>query len=174
MKQKAVMRIFSGDMKLDDAALTRLFLKQLDNIYCIKKHLLDILPRLADKASFPALKEAILENTDQIKIQILRMDVIYQMYSAKYQQHNCIGIKTMSLEAYIAAKVEEQTPVERDLALLIHLQITESVEIAYFNVLRNIAGSISNKDVVALLDQNFNTAITSRKMYELIAKEYIS
>jgi ferritin-like metal-binding protein YciE len=174
MKQKAVMRILSGDMKLDDAALTKLFLKQLDNIYCIKKHLLDILPRLADKASFPALKDAILENIDQIKIQVLRMDIIYKIYHAKYRQHNCIGIKTMSLEAYIAAKVDEQTPVERDLALLIHLQITESVEMAYFNVLRNIADNISNKEVVTLLDQNFDTAITSKKMYELIAKEYIS
>ncbi|GAB3903236.1 DUF892 family protein [Mucilaginibacter boryungensis] len=174
MKQKAVMRIFNGGMKLDDIALTKLFLKQLDNIYCIKKHLLDILPRLADKASFPALKNAILENTDQIKIQVLRMDMIYKIYQAKYRPHNCIGIKTMSLEAYIAAKVEEQTPLERDLALLIHLQITESVEMAYFNVLRNIADSISDKEVVTLLDQNFDTAIKSKKMYELIAKEYIS
>jgi ferritin-like metal-binding protein YciE len=174
MKQKAVMRVFSGDMKLDDTALTKLFLKQLDNIYCIKKHLLEVLPKLADNASFPALKEAILESIDQIKVQILRMDVIYKIYSAKYQPHNCIGVKTMSLEAYIAAKVIEQTPVERDLALLIHLQITESVETAYFGVLKSIADSLNNEEVVALLDQNFETAASSKKMFELIAKEYIS
>ncbi len=168
------MRVFNGDLKLDDAALTKLFLKQLDNIYCIKKHLLKVLPGLADKASFPDLKEAILENTDQIKLQVLRMDVIYKIYGAAYKNHNCMGVKTMSLEAYIAAKVEDQSAVDRDLALLIHLQITESVEMAYFGVLKNIAASLDNKEVQALLDQNFDTAVNSKKLYELIAKEYIS
>jgi len=171
---KTVMRVFNGDLKLNEAALTKLFIKQLDNIYCIKKHLLLVLPKLAEKASFTDLKDAILENTDQVKVQILRMDVIYKMYGASYKDHNCTGVKTLSLEAYIAAKVEEQTPVERDLALLIHLQITESVEMAYFSVLKNIAAHLNNKEVEVLLDQNFDTATNSKKLYELIAREYIS
>jgi ferritin-like metal-binding protein YciE len=171
---KAVMRVFNGSMKLNDASLKKLFLRQLDNIYCIKKHLIQVLPSLADKASFPDLKDAIVENIDQLKVQILRMDVIYKIFSAKYQEEKCMGIKTMSLEAYIAARVEEQEPVERDMALLIHLQITESVEMAYFSVLRNIAGNLNSKEVETLLNQNFDTATNSKKLYELIAKEYIS
>src|SRR5476651_1494526 len=105
---KAVMRVFSGDLKLNDAALDKIFIKQLDNIYCIKKHLLIVLPKLAEKASFPDLRGAIVENIDQVKVQILRMDVIYKMYGTSYKDHNCIGVKTLSLETYIAAKVEEQ------------------------------------------------------------------
>lgn len=171
---KAVMRVYNGDQKLDEAALKKLFLKQLDNIYCIKKHLIQVLPSLSDKASFPDLKNAIVEAIDQIKMQILRMDVIYKMFSAKYNEERCIGIKTMSLEAYIAAKVEDQQPVERDMALLIHLQITESVEMAYFSVLKNIASNLNNKDVEILLSQNLESAVSSKKLYELIAKEYIS
>lgn len=171
---KAVMRVFNGDLKLDGALLNKLFLKQLDNIYCIKKHLLNVLPALADKASFPDLKNAILENTDQIKLQILRMDVIYKIYQQKYSNKNCIGVKTLSLEAYIATKVDDQSAVERDLSLLIHLQIIESVEMAYFNVLKNISSALNNKEVETLLNQNFETATNSKKLYELIAKEYIS
>jgi ferritin-like metal-binding protein YciE len=177
MKQhtaKGVMRVLNGDMKLDEAALTKLFLKQLDNIYCIKKHLVTVLPSLADKASFPDLKTAILENADQIKVQILRMDVIYKIYSATYKTHNCLGVKTLSLEAYVATKIESQSLIERDLALLIHLQITESVEMAYFSVLRNIAVNLNNREVIALLDENFETATSSKKLYELIAKEYFA
>jgi ferritin-like metal-binding protein YciE len=171
---KAVMRVYNGQLKLDDASLKKIFLKQLDNIYCIKKHLLKVLPSLADKASFLDLKDAILESLDQIKMQVLRMDVIYKIFTAKYNEAHCIDIKTMSLEAYVTAKVEEQSPVERDLSLLIHLQITESVEMAYFNVLKNLAFNLNNKEVEQLLNQNFETAVDSKKLYELIAKEYIS
>jgi ferritin-like metal-binding protein YciE len=177
MKQttsKAVMRVFNGDLKLDDTALTKLFLKQLDSIYCIKKHLLTVLPSLADKASFPDLREAILESADLIKVQVLRMDVIYKIYKTSCKIQNCMGVKTLSLEAYIAATVEEQSPLERDLALLIHLQITESVEMAYFDVLKHMADSLNNKEVQILLAQNFEAAVSSKKLYQLIAKEYIS
>jgi len=168
------MRVFNGDLKLDDAALNKLFLKQLDNIYCIKKHLLEVLPPMADSASFAGLRNAILQNVDQLKLQILRMDLIYKLYRAKYSNHNCIGVKTLSLEAYIATRGQEQSVVERDFALLIHLQITESVEMAYFTMLRNIAASLDNREVEALLDENFNAANGSKKLYELIAREYIS
>lgn len=171
---KAVMRVFNGGQKLDEAALNKLFLKQLDNIYCIKKHLLKVLPPLADKASFPDLKAAILENTDHLKMQILRMDVIYKMYNAQYTDERCIGVKTLSLEAYIATRLEDQQPIERDLALLIHLQIVESVEMAYFDVLKRIAANLNNKEIEVLLAQNFETATKSKRLYELIAKEYIS
>lgn len=171
---KGMMRVYNGDLKMDDASLKKLFLKQLDNIYCIKKHLVKVLPQLADKASFTDLKEAIIENIDQVKMQILRLEVIYKIYTAKYQEEKCIGIKTLSLEAYIAAKVEDQQPVERDMALLIHLQITESVEMAYFSVLKNMAASLNNKEVEVLLNENFETATNSKKLYELIAREYIS
>lgn len=168
------MRVFDGGQKLNNASLNKLFLKQLDNIYCIKKHLLKVLPSLADTASFPDLKTAILENTDQLKMQILRMDVIYKIYGAKYTEDKCIGIKTMSLEAYIATRVDDQADYERDLSLLIHLQIVESVEMAYFDVLKRIASNLENKEIVILLNQNFETATKSKKLYELIAKEYIS
>lgn len=171
---KAVMRVFDGGQKLDETSLNKLFLKQLDNIYCIKKQLLKILPSLADTASFPGLKAAIIENLDQIKMQVLRMDVIYKIYKAKYSEENCIGIKTLSLEAYVANRNSQLSDVERDLALLIHLHIIEGMETAYFDILKRIARNLENKDIEVLLEQNFETSVKNIKLYELIEKEYIS
>lgn len=170
---KAVMRIYNGEQKLNDISLAKLFLKQLDSVYCIKKHLLKVLPPMAEEAVFPDLKAAILDSADQIKVQLLRMDVIYKMYSTEYTEDKCIGIKTLSLEAYIASKATEQHPLERDLALLLHLQIIESVEMAYFEVLKRLAANMHNSEVEVLLVQNFQTATRSKHLYELIAKEYI-
>lgn len=171
---KAVMRVFDGGQKLDEASLNKLFLKQLDNIYCIKRHLLKVLPSLGATASFNGLKTAITENMDQLKLQILRMDVIYKMYKTKHTNDNCISIKTMSLEAYISTRNTDIAEVERDLNLLIHLQVVESMEMAYFDMLKRMALNLDNKDISVLLEQNFESAIKSKKLYELIEREYIS
>ncbi len=171
--QKAMMRVYNGDKRLDNDALSRLFIKQVDNVYCIKKNLVTILPALAEQASFADLKTAILENADQLKVQILRMEVIYKLLSASYVDNDCIGLKTISLEAYMAARSDGHLAIEHDLLLLIHLQIIESVETAYFSVLRNIAARVDNPEIETLLDQNLESSINNKKLYELIAKEYI-
>lgn len=168
------MRVYGGDIKLGDADLEKLFLQQLSNVYCIKKHLVKILPALSGKALFPDLKNAILDNTDQIKLQLLRMDVVYKIYDAHYKNQKCKGLKAISMEAYADAFNEKLLPVESDLALLIHLQIIESVEVAYFNILKNIAGSLRNKEVQIMLEQNFESAVSGKKLYDLIAREYIA
>ena len=168
------MRVFDGGQKLDETSLNKLFLKQLDNIYCIKKHLLKVLPSLAETASFEGLKAAITENLDQIKMQILRMDVIYKIYTAKYSEENCIGIKAFSLEAYNSNRNPDLPDLERDLALLFHLHIVEGMETAYFDILKRITRNLENKDIEVLLDQNFETSVKNIKLYELIEKEYIS
>jgi len=170
---KAVMRVLNGQLKVDEQALTRIFLKQLDNIYCVKKHLLTVLPDLSAKASFKDLKDAIIANIDMIKMQVLRMEVIYKMFRASYNPENCIGIKTFSLTALEDVMQSSKEPLENDLALLVHLQLIESVEIAYFNVLRNIAVGLNNTEVETLLCQNADTATSTKKLYELIANEYL-
>ena len=167
------MRLLNGQLKVDERALIKIFIKQLDNIYCVKKHLLRVLPNLSAKASFNDLKEAIIANIDMIKMQMLRMDVIYKMFGATYDAENCIGIKTFSLTALEDATQDSEEPLENDLALLVHLQLVESVEIAYFDVLKNISVALSNTEVETLLSQNADTATSTKKLYELIANEYL-
>jgi len=132
-----------------------------------------VLPLLAEQASFSDLRKAILENTDQIKMQILRMDVIYKACKNKYTNKNCKAVKTLVLEAYADTKAN-QLSIERDLSLLIHLQIIESVEITYFNVLKNLSIALNNSEIETMLSQNFVTSTNTKKLYELIAREYIT
>lgn len=171
---KAIMRVINGNLKLEQDAITRIFLKQMDNIYGVKKHLLVILPQLSAKASFADLKKAIVANIDVIKVQVLRMDVIYKVFKVKYNPDNCTGIKNFALDACEAILLDGQDPLENDLALLTHLQIIESLEAAYFNVLKNLAAGLGNGEVETMLKQNFDTAISSKRLYELITNEYLN
>ena len=167
------MRLVNGTMKLDEAILKNIFLEKLDNIYCIKKHLLKIIPQLALKASFEDLKKAMVVNVDLMKVQVLRMDVIYNILKAKHNPGNCTFVKTLSLDLSNTLLLNNGQYVQSDLALLIHLQIIESIEIAYFEVLKNISAAISNPEIETMLKQNFETSINGKKLYELIANEYL-
>ncbi|WP_040626730.1 DUF892 family protein [Mucilaginibacter paludis] len=171
---KHLMRLFNGHLKLDEEALTNLFLGQLGNIYCSKSHLLSVLPGLSAKASFPELKNAILEGIDNIKMQILRMDVIYSNFNMVYAEEKCMGIKSITLEAHLASHAENKSPLFIDMSILTHLRIIESIEITSFNILKDIAASLNNPDVSTLLNQNIQSAMNTKLIFELISKEYIS
>lgn len=168
------MRLFSGHLKMDEATLTDLFLGQLGNIYCAKSHLVTVLPDLAKKASFNELKDCILDGIGKIKMQILRMDVIYQQFGIEYTEEKCMGIKSITLEAYLASSADGKSPLHIDMSILTHLRIIESIEITCFNILSDIARSLKHKDVETLIDQNLQSAINTSRIFELISLEYIS
>lgn len=170
---KPIMRVMNGNMQLDKVTLKRLFLKHLDNVYCVKKHLVKILPSIAEKASFDDLRSAIITSIDLIKMQILRMDVIYKIMKGKYNEANCTAIKDFSIEAATKMPLDSKISLENDLTLLIHLQIIESHEIAYFDVLKSLTPTLHDMEIETLLEQNFDTSISSKNLYELIAKEYL-
>jgi ferritin-like metal-binding protein YciE len=171
---KQYMRLFKGHLKMDEATLTDLFLGQLGNIYCAKIHLVTVLPGLSQKASFHDLKAAILDGIDNIKMQILRMDVIYQNFGINYTEEQCMGIKSIMLEAHLASTADNKSPLLIDMSILTHLRIIESIEITCLNILTDIAKSLKNADVLTLIDQNLQSAVNTNRIYELISLEYIS
>ena len=168
------MRLFSGHLKMDQDTLTDLFLGQLGNIYCAKAHLVTSLPGLAEKASFPELKTLILEGIYKIKMQILRMDVIYHRFGVIYTEEKCMGIKSITLEAYLASTADGKSPLLIDMSILTHLRIIESIEITCFNILSDIAASLKNKDVQTMLDENLQSAMNTKRMFDMISLEYIA
>lgn len=167
------MRLVNGHLKMDEDTLTDLFTGQLNNIYCAKKHLVTVLPTLAEKASFHELKKVIIEGIGNIKMQILRMDVIYQKLGATYNEEKCIGVRSIAMEAYMASHAESGSPLLMDMCILTHLRIIESIEVTCFDILTDIATSLKNDDIVILMGQNLRSAINTKRVFELISQEYI-
>lgn len=147
---------------------------QLSNIYSIKTYLVANLPMMANSASFKDLKLAIIENISDIKLQLLRMDVIYKLIGETYQPHQCVGVRTLTMEAYVISKAPGMTKLETDLYMLYHLNIVESLEISCFTSLHDIAQSMISNELTILLKQNLDIAKDNKELYEMITKEYIS
>jgi len=144
----------------------------LNSIYLGKYHLLDFFKEVEGIASLQQLKLAIDECHNDTKNQISAMDEIYKSIDKNPTKTSVLGIKAMTLEAYLAVIRSGKTPVERDVFILFYLQIIEGIEVTYFKVLKNLAKEIGYSNT--FLDQPFDTAVENKMLFEMIYKEYIS
>lgn len=158
---------------MDEASLKKIFIMQLSNIYCVKQYLVANLPIMAASASFNDLKSAIMEQVDDIKLQLLSMEQIYKIIGEEYSPQQCLGVRFLTIEAYVAIKAEGMSNLEADLAMLCYLNAVESLEISSYKVLSDIANSLPEDGLRLLLKQNLDMSKDTKELYELISKEYI-
>jgi ferritin-like metal-binding protein YciE len=160
------------DVVIDDAHLKKMFLEHLNGIYFGKKHLLDFFGEVMSIASLQHLKLAINECIDDTVKQIDCMDEIYTSINKKPSKTSVLGVKALTLEAYLSVIKTGKTPIEKDVFILFYLGIIEGIEITYFKVLKNLAKAIGYD--YAYLNEPFDLAVDNKVMFETIYKEYIS
>jgi ferritin-like metal-binding protein YciE len=160
------------DVQIDDMLLKKTFLEHLNYIYFGKHHLIDFLTEVKEIARLNVLKHAIQEGIDDTQSQIVQMDEIYSAIAETPSKTSTLGIKAMTLEAYITTIKAGKTPLEKDVFILFYLQQIEGIEITYFKVLKNLAKAIGYSNT--FLDQPFDLAVENKILFEQIYKEYIS
>ncbi|HEY0246291.1 MAG TPA: DUF892 family protein [Mucilaginibacter sp.] len=160
------------DVKFENNHLRNIFLEHLNSIYLGKHHLIDFFKEVEEMASLQQLKLAIDECRNDTNNQIVQMDEIYREINKSPSKTSVLGIKAMTLEAYLTVIRAGKTAVERDVLILFYLQIIEGIEVTYFKVLKNLAKEIGYSNT--FLDQPFDTAVENKLLFEMIYKEYIS
>ncbi len=160
------------DVQLDDQLLKRTFTEHLNYIYYGKHHLMKFLQEVEEIARLQVLKLAIKEAMDDTLDQLTQIDNVFKAIDDTPSKTNTLGIKAITLEAYLSAIKAGKTPLEKDVFILFYLQQIEGIEITYFKVLKNLAKAIGYRDVY--LEQTFDTAVENEILFEAIYKEYIS
>ncbi|GAC1308507.1 MAG: hypothetical protein NVSMB24_22300 [Mucilaginibacter sp.] len=160
------------DVQIDDFLLKKTFLEHLNYIYLGKHHLLNFFKEVKDIAKLNVLKMALQEGIDDTEDQIMQMDEIYTAIKEKPSKTNTLGLKAMTLEAYLTVIKSGKTPLERDVFILFYLQQIEGIEIIYFKVLRNLAKAVGYNH--KFLDQPIDLAVENKILFETIYQEYIN
>ncbi len=160
------------EVQIDDKLLKKTFLEHLNYIYYGKHHLLSFFNEVKDIAKLNVLKMAIQEGIDDTNSQITQMDEIYSAIAESPSKTNTLGIKALTLEAYLAAIKAGKTALQKDVFILFYLQQIEGIEITYYKVLKNLAKAIGYSNT--FLDQPFDLAVENKILFEQIYKEYIN
>jgi|EndMetStandDraft_4_1072995.scaffolds.fasta_scaffold05405_3 ferritin-like metal-binding protein YciE len=160
------------EVKFEDAHLKKIFLEHLNSIYCGKQHLIHFFEEIKELATLQYLKNAIQDCSDEAENQMVHIDGIFNAIGEDQSKISVLGMKAMTLEAYITAIRSGKTPMERDVFIVFYLQLVEGIEVTYFKVLKNLAKAIGYSNT--FLDKPFNQAVEDKLMFEGIYKEYIT
>ena len=143
------MGIFSKDIKtLDD-----LFVHQLRDIYYAEKQLVKALPKMAEKATSPQLKQAFQSHLEETEGHVARVEQVFKMHGVEAKGVDCPAIDGIIKEANeIIGDVDDKNVL--DAALIAAGQAAEHYEITRYGTLIAWAKQLGRNDCASVLEQN--------------------
>ena len=103
------MGLFTKDIK----TMNDLFVHQLQDIYYAEKQLVKALPKMAEKATDPQLKQGFLTHLDETKTHVQRLEQVFQMHGAEVKAVDCPAIDGIIEEAdEVAGEVADKAVLD--------------------------------------------------------------
>ncbi|KPF95716.1 ferritin-like domain-containing protein [Rhodopseudomonas palustris] len=163
------MGLFTKDIKtMDD-----LFVHQLQDIYYAEKQLVKALPKMADKATDPMLKQGFMTHLEETRGHVKRLEQVFEMHGAKAKAVDCPAIDGIIEEAEeTAGEVEDKTVL--DAALINAAQAAEHYEIVRYGSLVAWAKRLGRNDCAAVLQKTLDEEKATDKKLTTLAEGSIN
>ncbi|RYY07308.1 MAG: DUF892 family protein [Sphingobacteriaceae bacterium] len=162
----------NGTIKLDELALRKTFIYNLNKINPILTQLTLQLPHLAKASYYGDLQNAITELLAEVKVQVNRIEIIFKELRVIPDQKISL-VLSYTLKSLLADKNDLTDNLSKDLYLVFHIQKLLSIKKSYYSVLKSIAGSLNNIDIKQCLQYNHDECEDNQVIFKLIAKEYM-
>jgi len=137
-------------MKIE--SLHDLFIQELHDIYDAENQLIKALPKMADKANYPELKNAITQHLEQTKNQARRIEEIFENLGEKVKGQKCDGMRGIIDEGEKLAG-ERGDAASLDAGIIASAQKVEHYEIAAYGSLSTWAEMMGHQRELQLLQQ---------------------
>lgn len=147
----------------------QLFLDQLNDIYSAENQLLETLPKMAEAASTPKLKEAFEKHLKETQNQVKRLDEIFSKLDVEFDGETCEAMKGLVEEGDETIHRYPESLV-RDAALITSAQRVEHYEMAVYGTLRAFAQHLGYDDFAKLLQKSLDEEGNANKTLTGIAE----
>jgi len=154
-------------------SLECLLIEQLQDLYDAESRLVNALPKMADAASTPQLKQTFRSHLDETEGQVNRIEQAFQLLNQEAKRKSCEAMKGLIEEAeeMINAKGD---PAIKDAALIAAAQRVEHYEMAGYGSARNFAQRCGRQDVADLLQQTLDEEGNANKKLTQIAESTVN
>jgi len=137
---------------MSEQALKELLVEELRDTYSAETQILEALPKMAEAAASPQLKQAFQTHVKETEGQVRRLEQIFKILGAAPEGNTCEATQGLIEEA--EELMGEDHPAEvLDVALVMAAQKVEHYEIASYGSLRTLAETCGMGDVARLLDE---------------------
>src|ERR1700748_652089 len=158
------MGLFTKDIK----SMNDLFLHQLQDIYYAEKQLVKALPKMAQKATDPQLKQGFLTHLEETKTHVQRLEDVFKMHGAEVKAVDCPAIDGIIEEA------DEVAGEVADKAVLDAAQSAEHYEIVRYGSLIAWARQLGRTDCASVLQKTLDEEKTTDKKLTTLAEGQVN
>jgi ferritin-like metal-binding protein YciE len=153
--------------------LEDLFCHEIEDLYDAEKRLIDALPKMADAARSPQLKNAFREHLAQTRQHVQRLEAVFKQLGKKPERETCAAMKGLISEGedMINAKGDDAV---RDAALIAAAQRVEHYEIAGYGTARSFAEQLGRSDAARLLQETLEEEKETDSKLTQIAEQNIN
>jgi len=139
------------------------FIAELAAMYGAETHLVKTMPKLAEAASSPDLKEALETHQSETADQVKRLEELLRELNISPKRAKCRAIEALVDEANDAASDEGADP-----AILAAVQKIEHYEIACYNSLIAWARALNEEEAIGVLEEILEEEeLTNDKLTEI-------
>jgi ferritin-like metal-binding protein YciE len=150
-------------------SLEELLEHELRDIYDAEIRLTDALPKLAEKASSPALKRAFESHLRETERHVDRLESIFENIGIDADREKCDAMTGLIKEGQ-AVMDAKGDPNVLDAALIAAAQRAEHYEIAAYGTARAFARQLGNEYAVELLEQTLEEEKSADRKLTMIAE----
>ena len=154
-KQQQAGRKPNADNKKSDEGMTTLrdlLVHEMQDLYDAEKQLVKALPKVAQAASSPELKEAIESHLEETREQVVRLEQAFERLGEKAKGTHCDAMEGL-LEEGESMMEEEGEDSVIDAGIIAAAQKVEHYEIASYGCVNTWAESIGESEVARLLSE---------------------
>ncbi|WP_024517918.1 ferritin-like domain-containing protein [Bradyrhizobium sp. Tv2a-2] len=163
------MGLFTKDIK----TMNDLFVHQLQDIYYAEQQLVKALPKMAEKATEPQLKQGFLTHLDETRTHVKRLEQVFQMHGVAVKAIDCPAIDGIIEEANeTVGEVADKAVL--DAALINAAQAAEHYEIARYGSLVAWARQLGRTDCASVLQKTLDEEKATDKKLTALAESRVN
>ena len=136
-------------------SLDDLFLEQIEDLYDAEKRLIEALPKMAEAASTPELKNAFRNHLRETETHARRLEQIFTQINTKPKRETCEAMKGLISEGETMVEADGD-PCVKDAALIAAAQRVEHYEISGYGTARTFAERLGHQQAASLLQQTLD------------------
>ena len=154
--------------------LDKFFTDALKDIYWAEKHLTKALPKMQKAATSEKLAQAIDEHLAQTKEHVVRLEQVFEALGKKAQAKKCDAMEGLVKEGESVVEETEDGSATRDVGIIVSAQKVEHYEIATYGSLVQLAKTMGNDEVAAILAKTLEEEKETDELLTEIAENDIN
>ena len=135
--------------------LDDLFYDQLQDLYDAEKQLTKALPKMAEAAECPELKQAFQHHLQETKNHVDRLESVFSLINKEAKSKTCEAMKGLVSEGEEVIKAKGDAEV-KDAAIIAAAQRVEHYEMAGYGAARNFAQRLGLEEAAQLLQETLD------------------